>query len=65
MPDPSGFLVAGSHGGGNIAAASLNLDLHVKFAARGDVGNHMIRIDDLDIMPDFDIAGRYNAFTLF
>ena len=35
---------------GDVAAALLDLDLHVELAAGGEVRDHVIGIDDLDVV---------------
>src|SRR5690606_37403157 len=35
----------------------LDLDLHVDLAAGGEVRDHMLGIDDLDVVADLDVTG--------
>src|SRR5690606_28142227 len=41
--------------------ALLNLDLHFEFASIGQIGNHVIRIDDFYVVRQFDVAGQHNT----
>ena len=59
------FLVRRAGIGGNVAATSFDLDLHFQLAAGSNVGNHVVGIDDFDIVRHFDIGRRDNAFAFF
>jgi hypothetical protein len=60
-----GAILAGDFAlvGGHVAAAGFDADLHVQLAAGGDVGDHVIRVDDLDVMGGFDVARGHDAFA--
>ena len=45
-----------AHVAGHVAAALLDLDLHVELAARGQVRDHVVGIDDLDVVRRLDVA---------
>ncbi|SMB23718.1 protein of unknown function [Sterolibacterium denitrificans] len=65
VADAARFLVARTHGRRHVATALFNLDLHFQLAAGGDVGNHVIRIDDFDIMRDLDVSRGHHTLALF
>ena len=47
----------------DVAAALLDLDLHVELAARGEMRDHVIGIDDLDVVLRLDVARGHHAFA--
>ena len=48
---------------GDVAAALLDLDLHVELAAGREVRDDVIGIDDLDVVLLLDVAGGHDAFA--
>src|SRR5450830_659080 len=54
-----------THRSGHIAAALFNLDLHIQLAALRQVCDHMIRIDNLDIMGSLNVTGCNKSFSVF
>ena len=50
-------------GGRLVAAPLLDLDLHLELAAGREVGDHVLGIDDLDVVVGLDVGGRDGAFT--
>src|SRR4051812_18595946 len=53
-----------AHRAGHVAAALLDLDLHVDLAALGQVGDDMVGIDDLDVVRGLDVGGGDDAFAV-
>src|SRR5690606_28566399 len=49
---------------GHVAAALLNLDLHFQLAGVGQRGDHVIRVDDFNVMGKVDVSGGHNARAL-
>src|SRR5450830_2331 len=49
----------------NVAAAFFNLDLHVQLATSGQVGDHVVRVDQFDVMRQVDVGGQDRAFAFF
>ena len=52
-----------ARGGRLVAAALLDLDLHLELAAGGEVRDHVVGIDDLDVVVRLDVGGRDGAFA--
>ncbi|CFO06616.1 Uncharacterised protein [Bordetella pertussis] len=50
-----------AHVARHIAAALLDLDLHFDLAGIGQIADQVIRIDDLDVVRQLDIAGHHGA----
>ena len=48
----------------HVAAALLDLDLHVELAARREVRDDVIGVDDLDVVRRLDVAGGDHALAL-
>src|SRR3989339_1527729 len=48
-----------------IAATTLHLDLYVKLATMRQISNHVIGIDDFNIMRRLNITGANNTFSVF
>ncbi|MNY16694.1 hypothetical protein D3C86_1499760 [compost metagenome] len=42
----------------------LDLDLHVQLAAGRQMGDHVTRVDDLDVVRQLDIGSRDHAFAI-
>jgi hypothetical protein len=60
-----GRLVAvAAHRAGHVAAALLHLDLHVDLAALRQRGDHVVGVDDLDVVRRLDVGGRDDAFAV-
>src|SRR5450830_268995 len=47
----------------HVAAALLDLDLHVQLATGGQVGNHVVRVDQLDVVRQVDVRCQDGAFA--
>src|SRR5690606_33270793 len=45
----------GANVAGHVATTLLYLDMHFQLAGLGEVGNDVIRIDDLDVVGQFDV----------
>ncbi len=43
--------------------ALLDADFHLELAARREVGDHVVGIDDLDVVVGLDVRGRDDAFA--
>jgi hypothetical protein len=54
-------VVLAARGGRHVAAALLDLDGHVDLAALREVGDDMVRVDDLDVVRLLDVGGRDRA----
>jgi hypothetical protein len=52
-----------THVAGYVAAALLDLDLHVELAALRQVGNDVLGVDDLDVVRGLDVGCRDRAFA--
>jgi hypothetical protein len=53
-----------AHGARHIATALFDLDLHVQLAALRQVGNHVVGIDDLDVVRGLDVGSGHHAFAI-
>src|SRR5690606_14280941 len=49
----------------HVATALLNLDLHFQLAVVGQGGNHMIGVDDFNVVRQFDVASQNLAGAFF
>ena len=59
------FLVrTATRGGRLVAEAALDLQAHVERRVLGEVADHVVGIDDLDVVVDLDVAGRDDARAL-
>ena len=56
--DRARFLVDDARGGRHVAPTVFDLQLHVDLAARGEMRDDVIGIDDLDIVGDLDVGPR-------
>src|SRR3546814_10131844 len=54
----------GTNVAGHIATALLNLDLHFKLARVSQVCNDVVRVDDFNVVWQFDVAGQHNTGAL-
>jgi hypothetical protein len=54
-------VVLAARGGRHVAAALLDLDRHVDLAALREVGDDVVRVDDLDVVRLLDVGGRDRA----
>src|SRR5690606_35321612 len=54
----------GAHVAGHIATALFHLDLHFQLAGISQGRDHVIGIDDLDVVRQLDVAGQHHALGL-
>src|SRR3954469_20744358 len=54
-----------AHVARHVAAARLDLDLHLELAAGGDVRDDVVWIDDFDVVRRLDVGGGDSAVALF
>ncbi len=48
---------------GGVTASLLHLDLHIEFAACGEVRDHVIGIHNLDVVDLLDVTGGHHALA--
>ena len=63
--DALGLLGQAAHVARHVAAAALDLDLHLELAAGGEVRDDVLGIDDLDVVRRLDVGGGDRALALF
>src|SRR5258707_280775 len=65
LSDALGFLGDDTEIPGDVPTAVLDLDLHLDLASGGKRRDHMLRIDDFDIVSDLDVGRGHGALTFF
>jgi hypothetical protein len=58
-----GLVAIAAHVARHVAAALLDLDLHVELAALRQVGNDVLGVDDLDVVRRLDVGRRDRALA--
>jgi hypothetical protein len=53
-----------AHRAGHITTALFDLDLHVQLAAVRQVGDHVVGVDDLDVVRRLDVGSGHHAFAI-
>src|SRR2546425_529848 len=64
LADPFGFLGDDAEIPGDVSAAVLDLDLHLDLATRREMRDHVLRVDDLDVVRGLDVACGHRTLAL-